>query len=123
MLRQMWRYEAHTYMSEMLERLPEETVKVLMFVPYHYIRQPENEDKEWARWDECKRRLAMLAAMHSNTHTIDFMIASEITTSDKNYWDPLHYTVEVADQLAELIAVGIRERRGIPNFFKYVQPE
>ena len=107
----------------MLERLPGETVKVLMFVPYHNVRLPREETLEWARWDECKHRLAAFTADMPNAHTIDFMFPSEITTRDENYWDALHYSVRVAEQLAEHISIGISDRRGRTGLFNYVEPQ
>ena len=121
--RQGWRYTAHPRLREMLARLPDETTKVLMLVPYHRVRQADDGTIEWVRWDECKRRLAALAAEKPNAHTIDFMIPSEITTRDENYWDVLHYSVETADRLAELISQGIAERRGQAGLFNYIQPK
>ena len=121
--RQGWRFTAHNRLRDMLARLPNETTKVLMLVPYHSVRLPDEGTIEWARWDECKHRLAILAAEGPNAHTIDFMIRSQITTHDENYWDVLHYSVETADRLAELIGTGIAERRGREGLFNYVQPE
>ena len=45
-----------------------------------------------------------------NGITIDFMINSPITREESSYWDPLHYTVEIADQLAQLIHEADTER-------------
>ena len=121
--RKGWNYPAHSRMRDMLARLPGETVKVLMFVPYHNVRLPNEETLEWARWDECKHRLAALTADMPNAHTIDFMFPSEITTRDENYWDALHYSGGVAEQLAELIRIGISDRRGRTGLFNYVEPQ
>ena len=60
--RNSWSYPAHLRMRDMLARLPAQTVKILMFVPYHYAHLPSEETIEWVRWDECKYRLAMLTA-------------------------------------------------------------
>ena len=121
--RQAWRYTVHQRMRDMLARLPDETAKVLMFVPYHSVRLPDEGTIEWARWDECKRRLATMAAQSPNAHTIDFMVRSQITMSDENYWDALHYTNEIASRLAELIDIGISERRGQAGLFDYIEPK
>ena len=120
--RKSWNFPAHSRMREMLARLPDETVKVLMFVPLHNVRLPNKETLEWARWDECKHRLAALTPDTPNAHTIDFMIPSQITTRDENYWDAVHYSVGVAERLAELISIGISDRRGRVGLFDYIEP-
>ena len=92
-------------------------------MPYHNVQLSGEETVEWVRWDEFKRRLAVLAAETSSANIIDFMILSQITTRDENYWDALHYPVAVADRLAELISVGVNERRGQPGLFIYIEPK
>ena len=119
--RKGWKYPAHSRMRNMLARLPNDTIKVLMFVPFHNVRLPSEETLEWARWDECKHRLGAIAADTANAHTIDFMIPSQITMRDENYWDAVHYSVRVAERLAELINIGISDRRGRVGLFDYIE--
>ncbi|MFQ5956125.1 MAG: hypothetical protein ACE5JZ_13755, partial [Kiloniellales bacterium] len=110
--RAAWPFATHPLMVEMLRALPDETVKVLMFVPYHHFHQPAPGSLLDAQWTECKRRLTDLAARFENTHVLDFMIHSEITLRDQNYWDPLHYDTVIATRLASLIAEAVKTRRG-----------
>jgi hypothetical protein len=42
------------------------------------------------------------------------MIDSEITHEDRNYWDPLHFSTEVASRLARLIGEGVAGA-GVPS--------
>ncbi len=107
-------------MREMLDVLSDQTRKILMFVPYHHFNQPAPGSLDAARWDECKRRMVEIAGPFSNAHVLDFMIPSEITLRDANYWDVLHYNVVVADRLAELIAQDIEERSGVQGLFDYL---
>lgn len=118
--RASWTYATHELFPKLLALLPEETLKVLMFVPYHRYSQPQPGSFHEARWRECKRRLTDIAARFANTHVLDFMIDSAITRHDENYWDTLHYSVSVARQLARLMARGVRERRGVPDLFDYL---
>ncbi len=39
----------------------------------------------------------------------DFLIASPITESRANYWDPVHYREAIAQRLAEDLGTGARE--------------
>ena len=57
-------------------------------------------------WNECKRRVARLAARVPNTLAVDFMLPSPITVTDDNYWDALHYRVAIADRLAHDLAAA-----------------
>lgn len=117
-----WRFATHSLMQGMLSALSEDTLKILMFVPYHHFRQPAPGSLVAARWRECKRRLTNITANFPNTHVLDFMIASDITLNDENYWDKLHYTVTMADRLAELMARGAHMRHGVRGFFDYLAP-
>lgn len=116
------RFPTHPLMAEVLTALPERTRKALVFVPYHHFRQPAPGSRAAARWQDCKRRLTRLASSVPNTHVLDFMIPSEITLADENYWDPLHYTEEVAERLSELIAKGVSERCRIAGLMDYLTP-
>lgn len=121
--RAAWPYASHALLAEMLELLPPETTKVLLFVPYHAFNLPVPGSKTAAQWRECKRRITEMAARVPNAHVLDFMIPSRITRRDENYWDPLHYGAGVAEQLAELIAKAVAARRGVDDVFHYLRPE
>ncbi|MDH3690983.1 MAG: hypothetical protein OEU36_16165 [Gammaproteobacteria bacterium] len=100
-------FPAIELLSNMLDQLSDETVKVAFFVPYHYYFQPAPGSFEAVKWNECKRRIAETFKAHDNARMLDFMIHSSITTRDENYWDHKHYTVPVASQLVDLIAMGV----------------
>ena len=104
--RASWTYPSHPLLEEILNRLPDVTRKILIFVPYHHFKIPVPNTVDAARWEECKMRIVKMAGRHSNTVVLDFMIPSRITERDENYWDVLHYTAEIADRMVELIARG-----------------
>lgn len=122
--RAAWKFPTHEMFAGMLGRLPAETLKIVMFVPYHAYLQPARGSGEAARWRECKRRFARMAAAGegTNTHVLDFMISSDITERDENYWDKQHFSLAVAERLGELIAAGAREGRGQTRLFDYLRP-
>lgn len=103
-----WRYPALETLRDLLARMPATTRKVLFFAPYHQklLSAPGTEGA--AVWDECKRRVAALAGATPNAVAVDFMVPSPITTIDDHYWDPLHFTVAVADRLARDLAAASR---------------
>lgn len=115
-----WAYPTHGLMRDMLAALPVETVKVLVFVPYHWFRIENTVPEERARWAECKRRLSEIAQAYANTHVLDFMISSRITREDANFWDRLHYNVATATLFGEAIARGVAARAGEDDLFRYL---
>ena len=96
-------FATHTMLSEALNTLPATTRKIIFFVPYHVATQPRPGSREAAQWQVCKERVADMIDDVPNGLAIDFMIESPITRAETNYWDPLHYTVEIADKLALLL--------------------
>ena len=120
--RASWKYDWHRLMAEMFDRLPEETIKILLFVPYHQVNLPAPGSLGQARLEFCKDRLVAPTAGRINAHALDFMIRSEITTRDENYWDPNHYSVDIARDIARFISEAIGTRRGRPGYFRYLTP-
>ncbi|NQU71864.1 MAG: hypothetical protein HQ514_15025 [Rhodospirillales bacterium] len=118
--RSSMRFPTHRRLRHMLARLPAETVKVVLFVPYHHFHQPAPGSMEDARWRECKRRVAAIFKPQRNAHVMDFMIHSKITLVDSNYWDPLHFNIRVAGELAGMIAAGVRTGTGRDGYFNYL---
>ena len=93
------RLPALAHLRPLLDAMPV-AEKLLFFVPYHVTAQPHPGSREAIVWDECKERVAAVAAAVPRTRLVDFMVASPITSEDSNYWDPLHYRVGIATWLA-----------------------
>ena len=115
-------FPMHGLLNDMLGALPPGTLKILAVMPNHYRHQPQPGSRRAAEWVECKRRLVSLAALARNAHVIDFMIESDITRRDGNYWDPLHYTQAVAAVLTQSIGDAVRERRDRQGLYRYFGP-
>ncbi len=109
-------FPTHTLLGEALASLPSETEKIVYFVPYHVAQQPQPGSRGAAVWDECKSRVVAIAEKTPNTRVVDFMIPSAITREDRNYWDSLHYSTDVADQLAALLASAANGAVGDPAY-------
>jgi hypothetical protein len=101
-----WRYPALEQLHTDLNMFGLATRKILFFVPYNRILLSPSGSPEAAVWQECKRRVAALAANTANTIAVDFMRPSPITTVDDNYWDALHYRVGIADRIARDLAAA-----------------
>lgn len=105
--RAAWRFPALEWLEEILDRFPDEAVKMVAAMPVHVAAQPVPGSREAAREAECKRRIAEIGK-RTGALVVDFRIASELTREDANYWDPLHYRLAVADRLADWIAAAAR---------------
>jgi hypothetical protein len=99
---QSWRYPALEQLHADLDQFAHVTRKLLFFVPYNHVLLSAAGSPGAQVWDECKRRVALIDV--PNTVVIDFMRPSPITTADDNYWDALHYRIDVADRIARDLA-------------------
>jgi hypothetical protein len=82
--------------------LPSTTRALIVFPPVHIAIQPVPGSLEAARDGECKARLATIARRHGAT-AVDFRLANDVTSSDANYWDPLHYRLPIAREFARAL--------------------
>jgi hypothetical protein len=103
-------------LQDMLVSLPQDSRKILFFVPYHDFYQARRGSREAIMWRECKRRVVALASSTENAVVVDFMIPSPITKRDENYWDYKHYTVDVAELLTPLLGKAVQEGVDNPNY-------
>jgi hypothetical protein len=85
-------------------------------MPVHVISQPRPGSAAAQREEACKQRLARIAASRG-AFLIDFRIHSEVTRTDANYWDGLHYRVPVARRLERAVAAAARSGRPDPGGF------
>lgn len=92
-------FPALPMLQKMLSLFPASTRKILFIAPYHFARQSVPGSRSGAEWAECKKRIGAIAAGTPNMVVADFMIESPFTTTDTNYWDPVHYSVAAADVL------------------------
>jgi hypothetical protein len=103
-----WQFPAVDALGDDLSALSAATRKLLFFVPYNdRLLSPPGSDGA-AVWDECKRRVASLSQRIPNVIVVDFMRPTPITSTDSNYWDPLHYRVGVADRVAHDLMAAVR---------------
>jgi hypothetical protein len=97
--KQSWRFPDIMMLQEWLMSLPITTRKILFFPPYHHYKQAAKGSKEELVWNECKQRVANMSLSVEKLTVFDFMVRSSITNNDANYWDPLHYTVNIANKI------------------------
>ncbi|MEN8236869.1 MAG: hypothetical protein ABFQ95_04940 [Pseudomonadota bacterium] len=112
-----WSFPAHLLLQEILEQIPQETMKIILFVPYHIYNQPLENTSDHARWSSCKQQITKMSSGLQNVVVLDFMIESKITCVDENYWDPLHCTVAVGEQLSDLIYEGASQKKDKVGYY------
>ncbi|WP_085899246.1 hypothetical protein [Kiloniella majae] len=115
-------YPSHDYLENMLDKIPAETKKILMFVPYHRYIQATPGSLSAAQWKECKNRIIAMSATRKNSFLIDFMIPSLITNKDENYWDPLHYTEELSEDIIKSVVKGVKNEPAPHNTYQILDP-
>ncbi|MCK6451070.1 MAG: hypothetical protein L6R19_09490 [Alphaproteobacteria bacterium] len=118
--RASWRFVHIEWHARMLERMPPETMKIVVVMPTHRIAHGRPGGRVALRLAECKRRLFAIDARYPNVATLDFAFDSDITRHDGNYWDQVHLTAEAAVRFQRLIAEGVRGRRSERDLFEYV---
>ena len=118
--RLLWRFAHIEWHGRMLDRIPDETLKIVVVMPTHRVAHGRPAGRVALRMEECKRRIFAIDARYRNLHVLDFAFDSDITRHDRNYWDQVHLTEEVAERFQALIAEGVRRRRGERDLFDYV---
>ncbi len=108
------------YLRRLLTSIPNQTEIIVFFVPYHQVQVPVPGSKNEAIWNECKRQIADIVGVRKNAHVVDFMIRSDLTMNDDNYWDPLHFTDQASDILVRELAAAVRTGRSDPSYYRYL---
>lgn len=117
-----WSFPQLEYLRTMMDIVPEHTEVIVFFVPYHHLQVPTPGSEYEARWDACKQEVADILSSRGRAHVVDFMIRSDITMEDRNYWDPLHYTRETADLLVRELETAVKTRQSNPAYYEYIGP-
>jgi hypothetical protein len=89
------------WLEQILARLPDETRKVLAFMPVHVSNLGQGPT-----FETCKARVAEIGRQRGAS-VIDWRIPSTITREDSNFWDPLHYRVPIANRIARDLARAV----------------
>jgi len=95
---QALRFPALDWLDDLLSRVPRSTLRLLAAMPVHVAAQPRPGSRDAAVAEVCASRIAGIARRHGVPY-VDFAIASDITTNDANYWDPLHYRLPIAGRI------------------------
>ncbi len=109
-MRASWSFPALTWLDELLGGRWQ---KVVLFIPPVHITAHPRGLGRWQE-DECKERIAVLAR-HHNAPLIDFSVASEITSHDENYWDPVHFRVPIAEKVVSDLSQALSSGRDDPG--------
>jgi hypothetical protein len=102
-----WPLPGVDLLKRVLAPLPPQTLKLLVFIAPSRHLVPPPDTRSAAIFNECKRRIANLAATMPNAAVIDFLIPSPITDEDANYWDAWHVRAPIADRIVADIGAAL----------------
>ena len=111
-----FKFPALDHLENMLGRLPESTLKIVVIPPFHHYFQATQGSLDAVKWEVFKRRVADATCRHENALLFDFMIESSITTRDENFVDRTHYTVPIAQEIARSVALGTFSQTAGSNY-------
>lgn len=86
-------FPALVWLDQILAKAPDETRKVLAFMPVHVGTAGDDA------LDLCKMKIAEIGRRRGAS-IVDWRIPSSITRENSNYWDALHYRVPTANKTA-----------------------
>ena len=121
--RRSLKFPALNWLEAILKKLPATTDKILVFMPVHVAAQPQPGSRLAAVEEKCKRRIIDLGRTYAAV-VADWRIPTTLTTTDSNYWDPLHYRLPIANEISRAIAGPIREGKLADNgVYRLLGPE
>ena len=101
-----WRFPALDWLEQLIAAGKWQRV-LFVLPPVHVMALPPPGTHEALKEQECKSRISAMAERR-NIPVIDFRLASDITSRDENYWDPLHYRVAIAERIARGIGMALK---------------
>lgn len=113
-------FPAIALLRKSVEKLPEATELIVLFMPVHFSSLPAQPSDAYSRLENCKQEVAH--AVHGqNTHVIDYMRLSSITGDDSHFWDSLHLRDAVAKNLVELTRdATLQQASSADGAFRYL---
>lgn len=116
--REEWPYPNVETLGHMLAKLPDQTQKLLIFVPYHQHLLGAPGGRVMIQYDECKKRVQSFKDRFKNLKIIDFMFRSDFTMNDANYWDKLHFNERAALQIERYVIDYWKSEKLSPIYYK-----
>ena len=109
---------ALVWLDALLAETPPDATRLVAFMPVHAVVQGRPGTALGEREATCKARVAEIGRRRGAT-VVDFRLLSDVTTTDANYWDALHYRLPIADKIvAGLKTAQMAGRDDADGFFK-----
>ncbi|HRJ69233.1 MAG TPA: hypothetical protein PK812_06455 [Beijerinckiaceae bacterium] len=99
------RFPAIDWLGAFASALPAATRLILIFPPNHIAGQPIPGSRNDARERTCRE--ALLRKVGKRASIIDMKFANDLTRTDSNYWDSLHFRLPIADEVLAMIHEAI----------------
>jgi hypothetical protein len=115
-----WTFPDLSLLARALDGLPDETRKILVFVPVHITVLLDAG--QWSEFSHCKEAVVDLAKARSNVTVVDLMRPSPLTRNDEAYWDTVHYRVGHASEIIEAIGSAVDNGRDSGPLFQVLWP-
>jgi hypothetical protein len=90
----------------LLTAAPPDARIVLLMPPMHVWHQQQHA----ANYRECKARVLETVAPMARVQVLDYLLDSELTRRDENYWDAIHYGDGIAAGIERDIAAALAGR-------------
>jgi len=103
------------YLRSMLDLLPAETGKMLVFLPRAPLALPPVGSPDAMRWQACKERVADMARQYANTLALDMQYDSPLARLENAFHDHNHYYQPLADRIVEALAEVRNTRQDASN--------
>lgn len=121
--RGQWAFPALSWLANLADSVPAGTRAIFVWLPQHITVYAPQGSLEYERQIACKSRAADIVTSRGFP-SIDFRIASAITTNDRNYWDRVHYRLPIAHMIVAGIQQALRDRSDSPQgLWRYAKPK
>jgi hypothetical protein len=100
-------FTAPPLLRKFLAKLDARVPVVLVFPPRHRSALPPPGSVAAERQDACKSAYREIAQSRPQTRVLDFLVDSAMVRNDENFFDQVHYRVEVAHAVEDRLVVAL----------------
>ncbi|CAI3938227.1 unnamed protein product [Commensalibacter communis] len=102
-------------LQRMINKLPKETVKVIIIPPFSAEFYGKAGGWTDTSWKSCKANIASVIQTAPNSIAVDFAIPNHFTQRRTSFWDPIHYRPFTAKMVMDGIIKAVLDHQELPN--------